>query len=72
MEWAGRMERGGKQYWEEVDWMILERKDWDGLQETGEVGSGLKWTALEAMVGGLCRGQRRYIKDWFLEDFLSC
>lgn len=36
------------------------------------VGSGLKWTALEAMVGGLCRGQRRYIKDWFLEDFLSC
>lgn len=41
MEWAGRMERGGKQYWEEVDWMILERKDWDGLQETGE---GWEWT----------------------------
>lgn len=36
------------------------------------VGSGLKWTALEAIVGGLCRGQRRYIKDWFLKDFLSC
>ena len=36
------------------------------------VGSGLKWTALEAMVGGLCSGQRRYVKDWFLKDFLSC
>ena len=41
MEWAGRMERGSKQYWEEVDWMILERKGWDGLQETG---GGWEWT----------------------------
>ena len=36
MEWAERMERGSKQYWEEVDW-----KAWDGLQETGE---GWEWT----------------------------
>lgn len=53
MEWAGRMERGGKQYWEEVDWMIF----WRGRigmasRDRERVGSGLKWTALEAMVGG--------------------
>lgn len=34
MDGAERMERGSEQCWEEVDWMILERKVWDGLQET--------------------------------------
>lgn len=39
---VGREDGGGsKQYWEEVDWMILERKGWDGLQETG---GGWEWT----------------------------
>lgn len=41
-------------------------------RDTGGLGVGLKWTALEAMVGGPCRGQRRDIKDCFLEDLLSC
>lgn len=36
MDEAERMEKGSKQCWEEVDWMILERKDLDGLQETEE------------------------------------
>lgn len=37
---AGRMEWGGEQGWEEVGWMILERKDSYVLQETQE-GEGL-------------------------------
>lgn len=36
MDGAGRMERGSEQCWEGVDGMILERKDWDGFQETLE------------------------------------
>lgn len=33
MDGAGRMEWGSEQGWEEVHWMILERKDSDVLQE---------------------------------------
>lgn len=66
------MERGGKQYWEEVDWMILERKDWDGLKRQGRgLGVDLNGQLWRLWLGGFA-GDRRYIKDWFLEDFLSC